>query len=827
MPFLSDVLAVNVTDIGSSTTRKAGDVERNVHLFINALAQAVLSTLKFHSNNGNAFLGILGDNAAVESYLSFLRRSSFSRQFKILIKWAKKERYGVQGGLRERELFGEGNSEIDVFINPYQNVGNIDLGTGTSSTCLIAAERGGLHSGPDELYMNGWIVRGKGPFPYLRFDRPPDPDTLQTLASQLGKKDYRELRFIVPFGERHLSTTQDEQEKGLRLVDALYKAGVAFSPEAYETIRKKMTQDGMVENGNIKLVRNVFPATFDLIQGKADVILGVDLAGHYAQAVFLLKAFGVGEGIFRFASYETLRDRRSPGDPWPNIYENKFTDIDLGTLRKYRVFPDPVPIDPQQRQIHIGDVLGMNRFVETENGAILIAGIRNFSHWVDALDDPVFDDPMSTVTVSFLAAGFSEKKRVAVTYRTIIGELLAERETAEREYALAEAYIEFGNFQKAIVHIKRALKRGSSADFRSRCKLLATYWFLMRKLTSGEEDDSESTLGRTSDPRFRDLYARGIQILSNMESSAQISFERVRVLLPQLATLMKKMGQQIGDVFRLLGQTAWEEAEKFAAEREEASKRGDLQRVQISTFLEEKAFEATEKHAAHAVSCYENALKFFPEEGRRTDRQQLEFELYLALIELVGHLRDFDTRRNTDHFVRQEYYYKLFEKYLEIAKIYEQNGFNLRAIYFYKRACELIERLGDLGIAGIVPLTARFKIPELYVSEGWYELARQEYRVLAERNYLETLCKTGSGDDSALYVDGALRRAIIGFLLTETFCGNAVDPLHMTMDPHDRTRTVYSELEGLLLTRFKELVAHEEARWACPGFCAAGDNTRG
>ena len=159
--------------------------------------------------------------------------------------------------------------------------------------------------------------------------------------------------------------------------------------------------------------------------------------------------------------------------------------------------------------------------------------------------------------------------------------------------------------------------------------------------------------------------------------------------------------------------------------------------------------------------------------------------------------------------MRQRHYYTLFEIYVDIARIYEQNGFNLRAIYFYKRACEQIENFGELGIAGIVPLTARLKIPELYIQEGWYELARKEYRALTDRKYLETRCNMGPGDDSALYVEAALRKAIIGYLLMEAFCRNAVDPSHMIIDPNDTARTAYSELEGFFLTRFKEFIIDE------------------
>ena len=809
MPFLSDVLRIESTDIEAAEGRGVGDVERKVYLLINAVGQAALSTLKFNSRNGNSFLGILGDNAAVESYLSFLRRSTFTRQCKILIKWAKKERYGVQGGLREREVFGKGTTAIDVGINPYQNVANIYLGTGTSSTSLVAVVSGGLHGGPDELYLNGCIVRGRGHSPYLPIDTPPDISALKTLAALAGKRDHKELRFIVPFGERHISPTKGEQGKGSRLIDALYQAGIPFTPVEYETIKETMTQQGVYKNGNITVVSNVFPAVFDLIAGKADVILGVDIAGHYAQAVFLLKAFGVAEGVFRFASFDTLRDRRHPEDAWPDIYQNTFTDIDLGTLKKYRVFPDHVPIDRKQRQLHVSDILDMNRFIETDNGAMIIAGIRNFNRWVEGLDDPAFNDDMSEVTVSFLVVGLSEKRRIAVTYKTVIGELLTHAETAEKDYALAEAYLEFGDFLEARSYLKRATTTAPSEDFKNGCTVLETYLTMIKGLTAEEDPSLEVTLGRVSDPRFSDQFERAMQTLSRMETSAHIPIEAVRTLMPQLATLMKKTGQHIGDISRTLGQTALEEAEHFRVESNETSQGGDVERAAMATFLEEKSREDVRRRAAHALFCYESALKFFPGEGKRTERQQLEYQLYVALMRLVRHLKDFDPRRITDHFVRQRHYYTLFEIYVDIARIYEQNGFNLRAIYFYKRACEQIENFGELGIAGIVPLTARLKIPELYIQEGWYELARKEYRALTDRKYLETRCNMGPGDDSALYVEAALRKVIIGYLLMEAFCRNAVDPSHMIIDPNDTARTAYSELEGFFLTRFKEFIIDE------------------
>ncbi|MEW6444303.1 MAG: hypothetical protein AB1640_25440 [bacterium] len=811
MPLLSDIVSIEASDLGATPGRLPGAVERDIHLLIHAVGQAVLSTRKFQSANGNSFLGILGDNAAVETYLSFLRQSSFSSRHNIRIQWAKKERYGVQGGLRDKEQYGQGAAAVDMGINPYQNTSNIYTGTGSSSTSLMAGKRGALHSGPDELYMNGWMARGNGPLPSLPFDRPPGVDDLKRLASRVGRKDHRELRFIVPFGERHISPTREEHARGLRLLDALHAAGIPFSWEEYGSIREQMEHKGVYENGNVKLVTNVFPATFDLVRGRADVIAGVDLAGHYAQAVFLLRIFDAGDGRFQFASYETLRDRRHPGHPWPNIYANRFSDIDLGILRKHRVFPDSVPIDFRQRQMHVSDLLDMDRFMETADAGMIVSGARNFHHWVEGLHDPAFRDDMSQVTLSFLAGGFAERRRIAVTYRTVIADWLERPDTAERDYRLAEAYLEFGHFEKAFFWIRRAIQRSPSKELTHSCRLLVTYLLMMQKLTAAEERPLESILGRVSDPRFRNLYAHAIQILSDMELAAGIPIDRVRVVLPQMATLLKKMGQQIGDVFRLLGQTALDQAERFRSDREEAARQGDLEQMERTKQLEQEALGAVARHAADAISCYEHALKFFPEPGRRTERQQLEFDLYLALIRLVWRLSDSGPRSSRDHFVRQEYYYKLFENDVDIARVYEQNGFNLRAIFFYKRACELIGHLRDLGIPGIVPVTARFKIPELYMDEGWYELARQEYRLLIDRSYLETLCRTGPGDASALYVGAALRKACIGYSLMDAFCRNAVDPLRMTLDPRDPGRTVYAELEGFFFRRFRELIVDRQA----------------
>jgi len=104
----------------------------------------------------------------------------------------------------------------------------------------------------------------------------------------------------------------------------------------------------------------------------------------------------------------------------------------------------------------------------------------------------------------------------------------------------------------------------------------------------------EVTLGRVSDPRFSDQFERAMQTLSRMETSAHIPIETVRTLMPQLATLMKKTGQHIGDISRTLGQTALEEAEHFRVESNETSQGGDVERAAMATFLEEKSVRMSE-----------------------------------------------------------------------------------------------------------------------------------------------------------------------------------------------------------------------------------------
>jgi len=257
----------------------------------------------------------------------------------------------------------------------------------------------------------------------------------------------------------------------------------------------------------------------------------------------------------------------------------------------------------------------------------------------------------------------------------------------------------------------------------------------------------------------------------------------VREIFPPLATLLKKLQQQVGDLYRWKGQRMLDKIDELNS--------GTLKILDVMTngdrmipFLFQKISEQkilygkAEKYLIDAEKEYKEALKFFPSETERTGRQQFEFDLYQQLIKLVECLMDFDKRKDNVPYEQQRYYGMVIAAYLDIAEVFDENGYNRKSIYFINRAFDEIRKLVYRGVDAMANIQARVRQPERYEKEGWYEKAKTEYLLLSDERLLQRLYQGLVVQKKVEwpFAEDYAKQAMVGFLAMERVCRKALNP---------------------------------------------------
>ena len=410
--------------------KKKGKIERESLKMIHMMGAAIFSAMRFKANDGDPFLATLADTSVTKTFKRFLSSPFFGDTFTGKIEWIPSKRGGMQSGFKKGKVFGHGSKKVSLGVIPLNGAQNIYSERAFVGSTFIITEEGGLRTIPEGLYMNAFIARKKGNYSFWNMDTTPDSPEFADMVDTLTKKirgkgsGTDRLRVIVSIGQRHMSTDPDEFKKGKRLVDGLVKAGVHVETEEYSHIESEVRRTGIFHNGNILFVDNMSLAVLKLVETSTfrpwgadtpyDVILGSDMAMNYAQAAFMIKAFGKGQGQFRFESRISLKDKKTDSVERPNLYNGRtFTGIDRGTLREADIFPDDIEIDRSRKQIHSSDVLRVGDIVRARDGAMIFAVINKCYLYSEFLKNPNFQfRPDRDVRVSILWIGLSGDVRV-------------------------------------------------------------------------------------------------------------------------------------------------------------------------------------------------------------------------------------------------------------------------------------------------------------------------------------------------------------------------------------------------------------------------------
>ena len=180
---------------------------------------------------------------------------------------------------------------------------------------------------------------------------------------------------------------------------------------------------------------------------------------------------------------------------------------------------------------------------------------------------------------------------------------------------------------------------------------------------------------------------------------------------------------------------------------------------------------------------YITGLLYFSQKIKRSHEENVEYDLYDSFMELARLLKDTKSSVHENYQIVQKYHHDLYNIYYRIAGLLEEHGDTLLAIQYYNLACDEIKEINRKGVIGIFPLTARFKIPELYVNKGWYEMARDDYRLLMDEDYLVNQVTGGrteiEGVDDIhvafkLLTDDGRRKAFIGYLVADDLSKTAM-----------------------------------------------------
>ncbi|MDD5633827.1 MAG: hypothetical protein PHW46_00930, partial [Candidatus Omnitrophica bacterium] len=464
IPHILSIDKIEHLDWTSYPREAPGDIEEEAAGMCHALSAVSLSSLKYLADNGEELLNILADNDATEIYLRLLRHESFRKLFNAMIKWAEPERYGIQGGLQVGETFPgqEQNAvllkNVDIGVDPLNGSINISKARAPLGTAFVLTANGGLRKGPAELDINACIVRDKEDISFMKLEGPPSRKSLEQIASRLGK-NVRDLKIIIPVGQRHIWEPKTGRKKTDFLMNALIAAGIRYKTEDYGTIKREVERNGLYKNGNIYITMKIFPAVLELLDGNADLILGADSANDYAHAAFVLKAYGKNNDLMRFRSQSDLSDGEEGSDKWPNIYDPVDpSESDIGTFRRYGFFPDHVQVPEGGNLRNWTHIINEDAFVKTKNGAMILPGIRKCGEW-GGISDPVFSEDMTKVTLTFCFIGLSgDIHRIKITYNTTVKGLLAQYKREEKEknmefletaHRLAEVYLDLGSLENA------------------------------------------------------------------------------------------------------------------------------------------------------------------------------------------------------------------------------------------------------------------------------------------------------------------------------------------------------------------------------------------
>ncbi len=816
---LKRVKDVKVVKHLSKPRQVAGSIEEKTIMMINGVVAAALSAVKYETEEYQPFLAALADSKAIETYVEILKKSKYSELFKLIIALAETPRDGVQSGINPNEVLGNVDAEeIDTYIDSLLNSGNISR-KGPLATAFAAIQKGGLRRIPDELLMNSIIIREKGDYSYLDLDSAPDKKALEQLAQKL-KKPVSELRIIIPFGQRHIASKHHKSEEEY-LVNALIKAGITHETSDYDEIKRIVEENGIYENGNIIIVRSTFMAIFSLMDEKnpdrADAIMGAGIPLAMTQAAFIINAFDKAYLEVDVKPYQPHRNTERQ-DADPNIYgEEKITHIDRGIYRQSGITP--------------GERFTQNDLVRSDNGAMIIAGIKECDLWAPGMRKVQFNADMTEVTVSVLWVGLSgDIKIFEITYETVVGDILSEikkckkkpeenRRLAELYYDLARTYVKFGNFEGAIKYCEEAdevsgrWRPYNAGGFTRNYNLYTVYGEYVKALLMLKKG-GKNPVSKLYDAMFE---MPTLNVTQNDAFIGDVIDSR-----PSVAELVRKLNQEIGDIAFKQGRREYRKA------GEKASKKGASEKEETGLIANEKAIR---KQFEQANLYYRTALRFFPPAGIRTKKEQLDYDLYTKLVE-VSELF-FDNKKTgvpspayfDDHGKKQWFIGRVYTLFIQIAKIYEENGNYKKAVEYYKITGHDLTGFKDSlwGTDGLFPVQIREKVPQQYEKAGMYERARKEYFSLIDQKYLTDIVIKGdslewSKRDNFDYVSefigytfDPMVRSVSGYIVMDIFCNSKTDTARDKTNVHDMVIEMFKKsIENKLRKRYSGFLKHKK-----------------